>query len=73
MSACLWLKLVQGLGTGACSLAGRADSYPVVGGALSLGVIRGGCVVPTSLGSLFAGGQVCVPTVFIVCPGASQP
>ena len=46
-----WLELVQKLaidflmgGTSACPLVGRADSYPLVGGALSLGVIRGGCV-----------------------------
>ena len=46
---------------------------PLVGGALSLGVIRGRCVPGGSLGSLFADGWGCVPTWFVVWPGASQP
>ena len=47
----LCLKLVWGLdvgflmgGTGACSLVGRLTPLPLVGGALSLGEIRGGSV-----------------------------
>ena len=47
----------------------------LLGGALSLGVIRGGSVPGGSvgsLGSLFADGWGCVPTQFIVWPGASQ-
>ena len=46
---------------------------PLVGGALSLGEIRGGCVPRGSLGSLFADGWGCVPTQFVLWPGASQP
>ena len=46
---------------------------PLVGGALSLREIRGGCVPGGSLGSLFAGGCGCDPTQIIVWPEASQP
>ena len=46
---------------------------PLVGGALSLGEIRGGCVPGVHLGSLFAGGRGCLPTLIIVWPEASQP
>ena len=45
---------------------------PLVGGALSLGEIRGGCVPGGSLGSLFTEGWGCDPTWIVVCPGASQ-
>ena len=45
---------------------------PVVGGALSLGEIRGGCVPGGSLGSLFSDGWGCDPTWIIIWPGASQ-
>ena len=40
---------------------------------LSLGVIRSGCMHGGSLGNLFADGWGCVPTQFVVWPGASQP
>ena len=46
--------------------------FLVVGGALSLDEIRGGCVPGASLGSLFTDGWGCDPTWIIVCPGASQ-
>ena len=58
-------------GTGACPLVGGADSYPV-GGALSLGEIRGGYVPGGSLGSLFTDGQGYDPTWIVVWPGASK-
>ena len=45
---------------------------PLVGGALSLGEIRGGWVPGLSLGSLFIEGQGCDPTWIIAWPGASQ-
>ena len=45
---------------------------PLVGGALSLGEIRGGCVPGGSLGSLFTDGWGCDSTWIVVCPGASQ-
>ena len=38
----------------------------LVGGPLSLDVIRGGCVPEGSSGSLFADGWDCVPTSFVV-------
>ena len=50
----LWLKLVQGLAVG--FLMGGTGACPLVGGALSLGVIRGGFVPGRTLGSLFADG-----------------
>ena len=46
---------------------------PLVGGALSLDVIRGSCVLGGSLGSLFADGWGYVPTRFVVQPGAFLP
>ena len=46
-------------GIDACPLLGGADSYPSVGGPLSLGEIRGGCVSGGSLGSLFTDGWDC--------------
>ena len=46
---------------------------PLVGGALSLSEIRGGCVPGGSLGSLFPDGWGSDPTWIIVWPGASQP
>ena len=51
---------------------GGAHSIPLVGGALSLDGIRGGCVPEGSLGSLFTEGRGCDPTGIVVCPGASQ-
>ena len=46
---------------------------PLMGAALSLGVIRDGSSVPwRTLGSLFADGWGCVPTLFVVWLGASQ-
>ena len=50
-------------GTGAC---------PLVGGALSLGEIRGGSVPGVSLGSLSTNGWGCDPTWIIVWPEGSQ-
>lgn len=46
---------------------------PLVGGALSLGEIRGTGVPGGSLGSLFTDGQGCDPTWTVVWPEASQP
>ena len=61
-------------GTGAFPLVGGADSYLFpVGGALSLGDIRGGCVLGVSLGSLLADGWDCVHIQIIIWPEASQP
>ena len=45
----------------------------LLGRALPLDVNRGRCVLGRTLGSLFADGWGCVPTLFIVSPGASQP
>ena len=45
---------------------------PLVGWALFLGEIRGGCVPRGSLGSLFIEEWGCDPTWIVVCPGASQ-
>jgi len=45
---------------------------PLVGGALSLGGIRGSWVPEGSLGSLFTKGRGCDFTWIVVCPGASQ-
>ena len=42
---------------------------PLVGGALSLGEIRGSCVPGESLSSLFTNGWGCDPTWIIVWPG----
>ena len=44
----------------------------LVGGALSLGEIRGGDVPRESLGSLFTNGEDCNPTWIVVWPGAFQ-
>ena len=62
-------------GTAACPLIGGADSHPSGGCTLSLGVIRGSCGLCgwVVFGSLFADGWGCVPTWFVVWPGASQP
>ena len=60
-------------GTGAYPLVVGADSYLSMGGTLSLGDIRDGCVPEGSLGSLFDDGCDCVPTWIIVWPGASHP
>ena len=46
---------------------------PLVGGALSLGVIRGSCVPRSSLGNLLADDWGYVPTWFSVQPEDSQP
>ena len=40
---------------------------------MSLGAIRGGYVSRKTLGSLFSDGFRCIPTLFVVWPGASQP
>ena len=40
--------------------------------AVSLGVIRSGCVSEWTLDSLFADGWFCAPTLFVVLPGDSQ-
>ena len=45
---------------------------PLVCEALSLGAIRGNCVLEGSSVSLFADGWGCVPTSFVVWPGAFQ-
>ena len=45
---------------------------PLVGGALSLSEIRGGCVTGGSSGSLFTDGWGCDPTLIVIWPGASQ-
>ena len=45
----------------------------LVDGALFLGVIRCSCVPRRTLGSMFADGWGCVPTLFVVWLGASQP
>ena len=71
------MNLIQGLvagfligGTGTCPLVGGA-TY-LMGGALTLGVIRGSCVPGRTLGSLFADGWGSVPILFVVRLGASQ-
>ena len=46
---------------------------PLVGGALSLGVIRGRYVPRRTLGTLFADKWSCVPILFVVWFGVSQP
>ena len=46
---------------------------PSVGGALSVGLIGGGCVPRRTLGSLFADVWGYVYSLFAVWPGASQP
>ena len=45
----------------------------LVGKAVSLGMIRDGCVLGQILGTLFADGWGCVPTLCVVWPGASLP
>ena len=45
---------------------------PLVGGAFSLGEIRGSCVPGVSLGSLFTDGWDCDLTWIVAWPGASQ-
>ena len=44
---------------------------PLVGEAVSLGEIRGSCVPGWTLSSLSADEWVCVPTLFVIWPGAS--
>ena len=56
-----------------CLPTGRWTWVFSMGRVLSLGVIRGSCVSKRTLGSLFADGWGCVPTLFVVQPGASQP
>ena len=46
--------------------------FPLVGGALSLGELRGSCVPGGPLGSLFIDGWGCDSTWIIVWPGVSQ-
>ena len=53
--------------TGVCPLAAGVD-LPLVGRALSLGYIRDGCCLGTSLGSLFPDGWGCDSTWIIVLP-----
>lgn len=60
-------------GMGACPLVGVADSYPSGGLGFVSGLIRGDCMPEASLGSPFADGWCCVPTRFVVWPGAFQP
>ena len=45
---------------------------PLLGGTESMNLIRGVCVPGRTLGSLSSDGWGSVPTLFIVCPGASQ-
>lgn len=45
---------------------------PLVGRAVLRGVIKGSCVPRKTLGSLSADKLVCVPTLLIIWPGASQ-
>ena len=76
----LGVKLIEGLaagflmgGIGACLLVVELSLVPLVGGALSLGVISRSCVPRRTLGSLFADGWGCVPTLFVFWPRASRP
>ena len=59
-------------GTGACPLEGGLIPIPQIGGALTLGEIRDGCMPWGTLGILFTDGCGCDPTQIIVWPGASQ-
>lgn len=45
---------------------------PLLDGAFSLDVFRGSCVPGSTLSSLFTYGEACVPTLFVIWPGASQ-
>ena len=67
LGACVGF-LVGEMGT--YSLVGRAvlelDPIPVVGRAVSRGVFRSGCILRTTLNSLFADGLGCVPTLLVV-------
>lgn len=76
MSAPWWVKLIHGLVVGI--LVGEfmpihwyveLNLILLVGGALSLGVIRGGYVPRRNSGSLFADGWGCVPTLFVIWSG----
>ena len=76
MSAPLVAKVHLGLAigflmgrAGACPLVGGLISIPLMGGALSLCEIRGGCVPGVSLGNLLTDGWGCDPTWIIVWPG----
>ena len=60
-------------GTCAYPLVGGADSYPSGGWGLSLGIIRGGCLLGGSLGSLFADGWDCVLTQLLFGLGIFSP
>ena len=77
-------SFVTEVDTGACCMFpdGRDFCLPtsrwislslLEGGALSLSIIRGGYVHRSYLGSLFANGWGCVPTLFVVWPGTPQP
>ena len=59
-------------GTGACPLEWGLIPIPLVGGALSLAEIRGGCVPGGSLGILFTDDRGCDTTWINIWPGASQ-
>ena len=78
------LPFVDEIDTGACGRLPDGRDWPAhwqvemslvpqVFGALSLGVIRGGYVPRRTFGSPFADGWCCVPILFVVWPGASQP
>ena len=49
----------------------KLSLVPLLSGALSLGVIRDGCVSRRSLDSLFAGGRGHVPTLLVFWTGVS--
>ena len=61
------------VGRGACCSPPDVSPIPLVYRVLPLGVIRDGCVPRRTLGSLFANGWGCIPTLFVVWPGAFQP
>ena len=70
------MKLIQGFvagfligETGVSHWWVELSLIPLVGGALSLSVIRGNCVCRRTLGSLFADGWAFVLTWFVVWPG----
>ena len=63
VSAPLWMELIQGLVAG-FRLWVKLGLVPLVGRAVSLGMIRGGCVSERTLGSLFSDGWGCVPNLF---------
>lgn len=54
--------------TGVCPLRVELTLVPQVGRAASRGVFRSGCILRTTLSSLFADGLGCVPTLLVVWP-----